>query len=368
MDRADLPYLIALTQVPNIGPITAKTLISYAGSAAEIFKLPARKLVKIPDIGEFTASLIKQQTDPHQTGEEVLVTLEQHHIRPVTFFDEAYPFRLKQIHESPIILYVKGEANLNTPRMISVVGTRKPSAAGLAFCEQLIAELKPYQPTIISGLAYGVDICAHKQALLHELPTIAVLGHGLDRLYPATHAQVAQKIIQNQGALISEFNFGAEIEKENFALRNRLVAGMADALVVVESAQKGGSMITAAFANAYDRDVLAVPGRPGEEKSAGCNWLIKHHQAALLDNTLDLVNVLGWDTEIKVTGVQTSLFSELSADEQKVLDLIKAQPNIDIDQLSFLAKINLSDLSTCLLQLEFNSLIKSLPGKRFLAK
>lgn len=368
MDRADLPYLVALTLISNIGPITAKTLISYAGSAAEVFHLPARKLVKIPDIGEATAALIKQQKDPLQSGEMLIAKVEQNGIRLITFFDEDYPYRLKQIHESPILIYARGNATLNAPRMISIVGTRKPSATGLALCEQLVAELKPYAPTIISGLAYGVDVCAHKQALLHDLPTLAVLGHGLDKIYPSTHVPVAQKIVQGPGALISEFAYGSEIEKENFALRNRLVAGMADALVVIESAEKGGSMITAAFANAYDREVLAVPGRPGDEKSAGCNWLIKHHQAALLENALDLVNALGWDLEIKVTGVQTSLFSELDATEQKVLDQIKAQPQIDIDQLSFLTKLNLSDLSTSLLQLEFKSLIKSLPGKRFLAK
>lgn len=368
MDRADLPHLVALTLVPNIGPITAKTLISYAGSAAAVFQLSARQLIKIPDIGETTAAVIKQQKEPLQAGEAMLDTLEKNGVQVISFYDEDYPYRLKQIHESPIILYAKGAATLNAPRMISIVGTRKPSPAGLALCEQLVADLKPYAPTIISGLAYGIDICAHKQAVLQDMPTLAVLGHGLDKIYPSTHTQVAQKIVQGSGALISEFTFGSEIEKENFALRNRLVAGMADALIVIESAQKGGSMITAAFANAYDREVLAVPGRPGDEKSAGCNWLIKHHQAALLDNAEDLVNALGWDVEVKVSGVQTSLFSELDEQEQRVLDQIKAKPQIDIDQLSFLTKINLSELSACLLQLEFKALIKSLPGKRFLVK
>ncbi|MEM7106035.1 MAG: DNA-processing protein DprA [Bacteroidota bacterium] len=364
MDQ-NLIYKIGLTLIPKIGPVISKNLLSHCGSAEAVFSESKKTLTKVPGVGTTLAKNILTQ-NVLKIAEKEIFRIKKSDIQPLFYTDKAYPSRLKHYNDSPLMIYCKGPADLNNFRMVSVVGTRSPSPSGISFCEKLINDLKKLEVTVVSGMAYGVDIAAHKTCLEHDIPTIGVLGHGLGTIYPSQHWATAHKMI-DEGALITEFLYDVKPERANFPMRNRIIAGMCDALVVVETKRKGGSMITAELANSYNKDVFAVPGRLKDENSKGCNHLIKTHQAALIESGKDIAYVMGWDekAEYENNRLQQSLFTTLKDEEFEVVSVLKQNENLGIDSLYQKIKMSPGALSSTLLTLEFKGLIKSLPGKRY---
>lgn len=360
-----LLYHIALTAIPNIGNITAKKLIAYCGSAEAVFSEKRSALEKVPGIGIVNASrIIDHKSEALATGEQELVFIVKNNIRATCFNDNDFPKRLSHCEDGPIVLFSKGDFDYNSQKVISIVGTRKATDYGKDFCEQLIASLKPHNPLIVSGLAFGIDICAHKEALKNNLPTIGVTAHGLDRLYPSQHKSIADEMLSN-GGLVTEFLSGTKPDRENFPKRNRVVAGLADAIIVIESSKKGGSLITAELGNSYNRDVFALPGRITDSQSEGCNALIKQNKAHLLHSFKDLEYIMSWEAQTPKNNKQAQLFVELTAEEQLLFDLLKEQDKTTIDELALKAKFPMSKTASLLLEMEFNNLIKVLPGKMY---
>jgi DNA processing protein len=356
---------IALSLVPGIGSVNAKKLIAYTGSIEGVFKEKKTNLIKIPGIGEFLAAEIKG-AQVIKKAEEEMVFMNKYKIAAFFYLDEAYPARLKNCPDSPLVLFAKGNANFNNTKVLSLVGTRSATDYGKTFTENLVksfSELK-YNVLIVSGLAFGIDIAAHKAALKNKLETVAVLGHGLKSIYPSIHSKYAREIV-NQGALVTEFVSDVKADRAYFVRRNRIIAGLADATIVVESGERGGALITADLANAYNRDVFAVPGRIDDPHSKGCNKLIKTNKAVLLESVEDLEYMLGWERPggVKQKSIQRELFVNLSEDENKIIEIIRQQNEINIDILSAEADMPVSKVSPLLLNLEFSGLVKSLPGK-----
>lgn len=364
----DLYYTIALLQTPSVGDKTARTLIAHCGSAKAVFETSKKDLAKINTIGAVTSQHINAFEGWKQTDAEMLF-LEKHDITPFLYHETNYPSRLKYFDDSPTILYQKGTWNANKQaRIVGIIGTRKPTSYGVELTERLVEALKPYNVTVISGLAYGIDIAAHRSAVSQNIPTVGVLAHGLSRIYPPEHRRTAEKMYEQDGALLTEFPSYVAPDRENFPRRNRIVAGLCDGLVVVETARKGGSMITATIANGYNKDVCALPGRAGDPFSAGCNFLIKSHQAALIENVEDLAYTLGWDVAAKANHApQPELFVELDDDERRVLAELRLGTNnlLAVDELAFKTQLPLSRLAAVLLGMEFRGIIQSLPGKRY---
>lgn len=362
----DLLYKIAITRIPLVGAVTARLLISYCGSAQGVFSASKKSLLKIPGIGEAIVREIRNAA-PLKEAEEELLLLDRYGITPLFYLDTGYPERLKSLPDAPIILYYRGAADLNARRTIAIVGTRQPSGYGQQLVELLLEQLGPYQPTIFSGLAYGIDAAAHRGSLDHNLPTVGVLGHGLGLIYPATHRVLAERM-QAQGGLLSEFTYKTEPEREHFPMRNRIVAGLSDAVVVVETGRRGGSLITVQFAEEYHKKVFAFPGRITDKTAEGCNWLIKTQRAGLIESAADLTAVLGWEEQSKARAQQIRLFEDLSADEEIVLHLLRQHEQLGVDQLGYGARLNSSALAATLLELECKGLVKTLPGKRYTLK
>lgn len=364
----ELQFQIALSMLPGIGPIGAKKLIAHCGSASAVFKEKTQNLKKIPGLGEFGIQNIRQQLKEAallQAAEAEIEFMQQAGIEAHFYQSPSYPQRLVHCEDSPILLYSKGEAELNPKRSLAIIGTRNASIKGRHITEKLVEELSPFNPTIISGLAFGIDKTAHQAALKQNLKTHAVLAHGLDEVKPKAHQKLAEEILAT-GALLSDYRSKTSILPTNFAERNRLVAGMVDAVIVVESSIKGGSMITAELANGYNRDVFAVPGRIDDSLSSGCNRLIKTNRASLLESAKDIVYLLGWNEE--KTGVkvqQRQLFVELNPKEEKLMDCFKIDKVRGIDELSLEAKISMSETAVLLLDLEFKGLVRARPGKMY---
>jgi DNA processing protein len=360
----ELIYKIALTLIPGIGDILGKKLVAYSGSAEAVFKQKKSALLKIPGIGKcFANAIITQQV--FGKAEKEARFISDNKITALFYLDEQYPERLKQCADSPMMLYSKGSNNLNAPRVLGIVGTRNATQYGKDCCNKLVEELASHQVVIVSGLAYGIDICAHRACLKLSVPTVGVLAHGLDAIYPLSHTSIAERMIEG-GALISDYTSGTRPDRENFPRRNRIVAGLCDGLVVVESAREGGSLITADIANSYSRDVFAFPGRSGDPFSAGCNYLIRESKAALVEHAEDIVQMLGWDEQKKnKIPAQRSLFVELSQEEEAIVNIMRDKGNIHIDEISALAGIPVFRISAMLLQLEFQAVLKSLPGKMY---
>jgi len=302
-----------------------------------------------------------------QRAEEELKFIEQYKIKPLFFTDENYPKRLKHCSDSPIMLYFKGNANLNCEKIIAVVGSRKPSEYGKQVTEEFVKELKDSGILIVSGLAYGVDVLSHKMALDIGLNTVGVLGHGLDRIYPHAHERVAKKML-DQGGLLTDFISKTNPDAVNFPKRNRIVAGMCDALVIIESKHKGGSLITATIANSYNKDVFAFPGRAGDVLAEGCNGLIKQNKAGLIENAADLLHALQWENNTKKNNKQTQvpLMLNITEDEKTIIDTFSLKKELHIDEICYACGLTISKVSVILLQLEFNGIIKSKPGKMYL--
>ena len=362
----DILYKVALTKIPLVGAVTAKVLVSYCGGPREVFESKKSELLRIPGIGEAIVSNIMEKKVLDDAEQEVRF-IEKNDITPLFYLQKDFPQRLRSLQDAPIMLYYRGSADINYKRTIGISGTRTPSPQGLSVCEELVEGLLPYKPLIISGLAYGIDVAAHKKSLESGLETMAVLGHGLARIYPAQHKKVAMEMMEN-GGLVTEFASHVGPERENFPMRNRIVAGLCDALIVVETAVKGGSIITVQQANGYGRDVFAVPGRLKDKFSQGCNFLIKKNMAMLLETAEDVAKILRWSRDDGGQGIQPlqgKLFDELTEPEKKVIDLIQNAEEIGVDQLSYASTISQGDLAALLLILEFKGMVRSLPGKRY---
>lgn len=357
-------YKIAISFLNGIGPVNTKKVIAYTGSLEGLFKEKKQNLLKIPGIGQsFVNKLDRESAIALAEEEQKFITVNK--LKVAFYLDEMYPQRLLNCADSPCTLYYKGQTDFNVARTISIVGTRNASEYGREVCNKLIQDLskKNIKPIIISGLAYGVDICAHKAALANGLQTVAAVGHGLDMMYPAQHKRYAEEILR-QGAIISEFTSNSKFDPKNFVRRNRIIAGMSDATIVIESAAKGGSLVTADIANSYNRDVFAFPGRTSDKSSIGCNKLIKTNQAHLIEGISDLEYILGWeDIKKEAESVQAKLFVELSPDEESLIQVLKEDRNAAIDIICLKCDLPMSKVSSLLLKLEFDGLIKSLPGK-----
>jgi len=361
----DLLYNIAITALPNIGDITAKKLIAYCGDAQQVLNEKKQVLEKIPGIGSvYAESIINGRDSALSIAEKEIKFIESNNIFPLFYLDKAYPNRLFHCEDAPVVLYAKGQINFNNPKVVSIVGTRKPTDYGKEFCEKIITQLVPHDPLIISGLAYGIDIFSHKSALQNKLSTVAVLAHGLDRIYPAQHTSTSQQMLES-GGLISDYKSGTNPDRENFPKRNRIVAGLSDLTIVIESSKKGGSLITAHIANDYNRDVFALPGRLSDSQSEGCNNLIKSHKAALIQSVKDIEYIMGWEVDKKRTPSQTQLFVDLNEDEKMITHILAQQGKESIDNLALQAKLPMSKTASLLLALEFNGVVKSLPGKLY---
>ncbi|MDI1232829.1 MAG: DNA-processing protein DprA [bacterium] len=361
----ELPYQMALTMVQGVGNTVAKNLISYCGSAQGVFSEKKSFLKKIPNIGEFTANNIATFNGFEEIDQEIK-RIEKHKVKTLFYLDKSYPYRLKNYEDSPILMYYRGTADLNHDRIISIVGTRKATVYGKQFTEQLCEAFKQHNVLITSGLASGTDTNAHKYSLKNNIPTVGVLGHGLQTIFPTDNRKLAIEMLDN-GGLLTEYRFNAPGVKENFPQRNRIVAGMCDALIVIESGSRGGSLITAEIANGYNKDVYALPGKITDPWSQGCNNLIHQNKAAIIESIDELIKVLGYDQKIKSRAAQLSLLQHLSDPEMKVVNYLR-EGEKGIDDLHYETQINVSQLALILLDLEFNGIINSLPGKKYAMK
>lgn len=366
MEKENLFFLIALLEVKGIGVITARNLIQTIGNPKAVFEEKANALAKISGIGPATIESLKKK-DTFSRAESEIAFIEKNCISTLTFTDSSYPRRLIDCIDAPLLLYYKGNADLNAVRTVSLVGTRNATEYGKSLTERFIEELSQKHPDvlILSGLAYGIDIYAHKSALKNRLQTVGIIAHGLDRIYPATHRKTAVEML-NQGGLLTEYPSGTNPDRANFVMRNRIVAGLSDALIVVESAEKGGALITAEIANSYDRDVFAFPGRATDTYSQGCNQLIYKNKAALIQNVNDFEELMGWGEPSRSIPMQQSLFVELSEEERKIVSHLSASEPKQINILSIETDFAVFRLSATLLELEFKGVVKSLPGGTYL--
>ncbi len=358
----ELIYKIALTLIPNVGSVNGKNLVAYCGGVDAVFTEKKKFLMKIPGIGEATVNSIVNH-NVFERAEEEVNFIQKYNIKTLFYLDSGYPSRLKQCTDSPLMLYYKGNADLNNDRIVSIVGTRNATEYGRDMCRRIVEGLSDSNALIISGLAYGIDTWSHKAALDFNLPTIAALGHGLDRIYPYANRSLAEKMLVN-GGLITEFMSQTKPDRENFPMRNRIIAGMSDAVIVVEAGAKGGALITADLANSYNRDVFAIPGRISDTFSVGCNNLIKTNRAALIQSADDIRYILNWDSHKNLTKVvQRRLFVELPPEEQSVIDLLRNEGDLDIDSVIGKTGMQPSKAASALLNLEFEGIIRCLPGK-----
>jgi DNA processing protein len=365
MDENRLAFL-ALHFIPGIGHNLIKQLISYTGSADAVFKTPKGKLLKIPGIGDVTAESIIRQKSLLQAEKEFSLA-EKQQVQIHFYTDKSFPSRLKQLPDAPTLLYSKGKINFESNKTVAIIGTRKATQYGKEMVDLLTKDLVKHDPLIVSGLAYGIDIHAHKKALQYELNTIAIMGSGIDIIYPAAHKDTVNKML-NYGGIVTENHFGTAPDAHRFPERNRIIAGLADAVIVIEAAAKGGALITADIANSYNKDVFAIPGNIGQPTSEGCNKLIKTNQAHLINSVADLEYIMGWDKisnskTTKQTLIEMSSFSE---DEQLIIKaMIDLNKSIQIDELSWRVQVPVHQLAAILLNLEFKGAVQSLPGKQY---
>ena len=358
-------YSIALTMVPGIGHIGAKHLIDGMGNAVDVFRLRKEIQERIPEVSQ---RVIEALDCPQAVfrAEQEYEFIRKNRISCLSFYDEAYPSRLRECEDAPVVLFFKGNADLNSLHILNMVGTRNATDYGTQICASFLRDLKALCPDVlvVSGLAYGIDIHAHREALANELPTVGVLAHGLDRIYPHVHRKTAVDMLE-KGGLLTEFLSGTNPDRHNFVSRNRIVAGVCDATIVIESAEKGGSLITAELAEGYHRDCFAFPGRVNDEYSKGCNLLIRENRASLLLSAEDFVKAMGWEVSAhsaKVANVQRSLFLDLSEEEQKVIEILEKRGNLQINTLVVEADIPVQKMNTILFELEMKGVVRVLVG------
>ncbi|MFZ1262464.1 MAG: DNA-processing protein DprA [Chitinophagaceae bacterium] len=364
--ESELLYQLALTLIPNIGPVQAKILLQHC-NAEEIFHAKKSYLEKIEGIGPIRAAAIAGFRD-FSLAEEEIKFIEKYKINPLFLTNPAYPKRLLNCYDSPTLLYYKGAADLNVSKTIAIIGTRSHTEYAKQVTEKLVKDLAAQNITVVSGLAFGVDAIAHKASLKNELPTIGVLAHGLDQIYPAAHAGLAKEMIKNNGGLLTEFRSKTSPDKHNFPSRNRIVAGMSDATIVIETGIKGGSMITAELANGYNKDVFAVPGKITDTKSTGCNYLIKNNKAMLLTDAQEIIDVMGWeDKKSRKQGMQRQkeLFIELTVDEKVIVNILNEKEAVHIDEINIKSGLSSSTVAAAILNLELQNVMLSLPGKLY---
>lgn len=362
----DLVYQIALTMVPHIGPVQAKILLQHC-EAEEIFHAKKHFLEKIDGIGPVRAASITSFKDFSKAEEEIKF-IEKFKITPLFISDPNYPQRLLNCYDSPTLLYYRGTAHLNDTKMAAIIGTRSNTDYAKQVTEKLVKELAIQKCVIVSGMAFGVDAIAHKSAVKNNTPTVGVLAHGLDQVYPSEHTQLAKEMIKNEGGLLTEFRSKTKPDRHNFPSRNRIVAGMCDATIVIETDIKGGSMITAELANGYNKDVFAIPGKINDTKSTGCNYLIKTNKAVLLTDTEQLLQSMGWlptANQKKTKKAQRELFIELSPDEKIIVNLLKDKDTISIDEINLQSGLSSSAVAAAILNLELQNVVVSLPGKLY---
>ncbi len=361
-------YQIALTNVDGVGSVFFRQLISYCGSAENVFKAKTDKLLKIPGVGKTVIEGLKKK-ELLLDAEKALKEAEKQQVKLFFSTDKDYPSRLKSLYDAPAVLFYKGNADLSHFRSVGIVGTREATDYGKKTTEALVAGLKPYNSLIVSGLAYGIDITAHKAALENDLPTIAVLASGLDVIYPSSHEKYIEKILE-KGGIISENPLGMQPMRNLFIARNRIIAGLSDASIVIESAAKGGSLVTAEYANNYHREVFAVPGTLANKYSEGCNKLIKQNKANIYTKVEDIVEALNWDIEstdnqtIKSKNVELDL-SLFTNEESQVISHLRQNGEMQIDELSWQTQIPINRTASLLLNLEFQGIVKAMPGKKF---
>ncbi|MNQ43299.1 hypothetical protein D3C85_570230 [compost metagenome] len=363
MSDQELFYLLALLKVDGIGDIMAKKLLTHFGNPETIFKTKSNQMSGIDGVGSVLLRNLKDKTVFEKANKE-LEFIKSNTINISFFQDESYPDRLKHCIDSPVLIFTSGNINLKNKKLISIVGTRQITSYGMEFCKKFIEDLAPLDPVIVSGFAYGVDIVAHQLAMDNNLQTIGVLAHGLNQIYPKTHKKYIARMEEN-GGFITEFWSSSNPDKEKFVRRNRIVAGMTEATIVIESADKGGSLITANLANDYNRDVFAVPGRVTDKYSQGCNDLIKTQKANVLTSAADLVYVLNWDIEKKSKPVQKQLFVELELEEQKIYDFLLKNGKELLDVIALQCDFPIYKISGILLNMELKGVIRPLPGKLF---
>ncbi len=361
--KEELICRLALTMIPELGSVKARLLIEHFGDAAAVFSAKKKELSCIEGIGELCARRLKEWND-FQEAEEEIAFAEKHQLQILFITDKHYPQRLLHCYDPPTVLYYRGNANVNSQRIISIIGTRNHTEYGRQVTEQLIASLQTQNILVVSGLAFGIDAIAHKTSLQYQIPTIGVLAHGIDTLYPPQHKSLAKEMLL-QGGLITEFRKNTKPDKHNFPKRNRIVAGMADATIVMETAVKGGSMITAELAYNYNRDLFAVPGKITDSKSSGCLKLIRQHKATLLTDADQLIETMGWEEKKKNIKKQKELFIELSADERIIVNLLKDTEVTPVDVLYIKSGLSSSTVAASLLTLELQHVICSLPGKMY---
>lgn len=368
MNDKEIAALIALRHIPGIGNITAKRLVESAGSASLLFEHRTDLPSMLPHI---QPSLVNALDCPaaHRRAEQELEFIHKHHITCIGYHDEAYPSRLRECDDAPVLLFYRGNTTLNPRRVVSIVGTRKCTDYGRDLCESFVRDLAAQVPDvlIVSGLAYGIDICAHRAAIKHELPTVGVLAHGLDRIYPSVHRNTAAQMT-SCGGLLTEYTSLTEPERPNFLQRNRIVAGMADATIVVESAARGGALVTANIAGSYGRDCFTFPGRTTDPSSAGCHRLIRHNQAALITSADDFIEAMMWDTPQsgRPEAIQRSLFPDLNDEESRIVEVLKQYPDgLHINTLVVEADIPIHRLSAHLFELELKGLVRPLAGSTY---
>ncbi len=370
MSSADsLKFKIALSLLPGIGGVLARNLVSFIGSVEGIFRESEKNLLRIPGIGEVNARRIKTAEVLEQAESEIEF-IDKYKIGVLFYTDREFPRRLAGCTDAPVLIFTKGNVNLDAARIVSIVGTRNATDYGKEICDKLISGFRErnYDIVVVSGLAYGIDVQAHKSSLKYNIPTAAVLGHGLDKIYPGVHSNIARKMVEN-GGLVTDFPSRTKIEPTNFLRRNRIIAGLSDATIVIESGETGGALVTADIASSYNRDVFAFPGRAGDQFSKGCNKLIKKNLGNLIEGIDDLEYLMGWEPGNQSSKpVQQALFVDLSPEEQVVADLLRLQGDLFIDQLAADAGLPMSKVSGILLNLEFKGVVVALPGKMYRLK
>lgn len=357
-------YLLALHNVKNLGAASAKKLIKILGSAEAVFKEKKQNLLKIDGIGSHKIKDINQ-TLQLNAAEKELDFVHKNDIQILPFYHPDYPEKLLHCQDGPLLLFQRGNFDLKRRKIISIVGTRNLTIHGKEFCEKLIADLAPLSPVIVSGFAMGADITAHMAAVKNGLQTVACLGHGLNQCYPKSHKKYIKQL-EGSGGFLTEFWSDDDFVKTNFLQRNRIIAGLSEVTIVIESAEKGGSLVTADIANSYNREVFAVPGRTTDTMSVGCNNLIKSQQAHLLTSAADLIYLLNWEIEEKPEKqIQKQLFVELT-DEEKVLhDYLSQRGKEVIDLIALECNLPTHKAATLLLNLELKGVVRPLPGKMF---
>jgi len=359
----DLRYQIALTLINGIGVVQAKQLMEHFGDAESIFKARRKDLDLMEGIGEIKARQIKDFTD-FTTAEEEIEFCEKHHISVLFLTDKNYPQRLLTCYDAPTLLYYRGNADLNAPKIISIVGTRNNTDYGKQITEKFIEEIRAQNVLIVSGLAFGIDGIAHKAALQNKMATVGVLGHGLDIIYPSLHKSLAKEMLLN-GGLLTEYRKNTQPDKYSFPRRNRIVAGMSDVTLVIETAAKGGSMITAELAYNYNRDLFALPGKVTDKRSSGCLTLIRQNKAVLFTNAAEFMDDMGWEQRPVAPPKQKDLFVELNDNEKIIVTLLKEKETVSIDELYLKSGLSSSSVAAALLNLELQNILVSLPGKMY---